>query len=280
MKSATMLFDYKQRFLREINQIRCSFISRGQMRHCVNENVGYLTIFHDYERDYAGKGLKNASDKGVNRILDIEEKYKIKATYNIVGKLVNDVPEVIARIASGGHEIASHSYNHSIMTTLSENEIILDIERTKELFKSIGIELKGFRSPQSRWNFMQMDVLLDHGINWSAECDKTKFPYVLKQRTGRFLVRMPITMDDWGYQSEKVEPEVMLEMLVDAVNKIAHKKVYGAIGFHPCVQGLDDRRLDVFERFMNEISQRQDIKITTFGGMHRLFLQRLNNKKL
>ena len=64
---------------------------------------------------------------------------------------------------------------------------------------------------------------------------------------------MSITMDDWGYQSKKVEPEVMFDMLVDTVNKIAHEKGYGAIGFHPWVQGLDDRRLDVFGRFMKEI---------------------------
>ena len=266
-----MFKDYRYRLIRKINEFRCRLISRNQKNIFSNEDIGHLTIFHDYEGEYAGNGLRDISYKGVNKILDIEAKYQIKATYNIVGKLINDVPEVIARIVSDGHEIASHSYDHSIMTTLSKDAIISDIQRTRGVFKSIGMELRGFRSPQSRWNFKQMGILLDQGINWSAEADKIKFPYVLKQRTGRFLVRMPVIMDDWGYQSRKVEPEVMLEMLVDTVNKIAHKKVYGAIGFHPWVQGLDDRRLDVFERFMEKISQREDIKITTFEGMHRFF---------
>ena len=270
-----MFKDYRYRLIRKINEFRCCLISSNQRKKFINEDVGHLTIFHDYEGKYAGDGLADVSYRGVNRILDIEAKYKIKVTYDVVGKLINDVPEIITRIASDGHEIASHSYGHSIMTTFSKKEVISDIERTKEIFNSIGIELKGFRSPQSRWNFMQMDILLDQGINWSAEVDKARFPYILKQKNARFLARMPVTMDDWGYQSKNLEPEVMFEMLVDAVNKIAYEKGYGSIGFHPWVQGLDDQRLDVFERFMKQISQRKDIRITTFGEMHRILLNRL-----
>ena len=266
-------------YYRLINEFRCRLISRSQKNFFLNEDIGYITIFHDYEGEYAGDSLAELSYRGVNKILDIEAKHNIKATYNIVGKLINDLPEVIARIVSGGHEIASHSYDHSIMTTLSKSKIISDIERTKKVLDAIKIKLKGFRSPQNKWNFKQMDVLLDQGINWSAEADKITFPYILKQRSGKFLVRMPVTMDDWVYQSKKIEPEVMFEMLLSTVNKIACEKGYGSIGFHPWVQGLDERRLDVFERFMNEISQRQDIKIIPFGEMYCILLDRLKNKK-
>ncbi|MCD6398491.1 MAG: polysaccharide deacetylase family protein [Candidatus Aenigmarchaeota archaeon] len=269
-------------YYRLINEFRCRLISRSQKIFFSNEDIGYITIFHDYEGEYAGDSLADVSYRGVNKILDIEAKHKIRATYNIVGKLINDVPGVIARIVSGGHEIASHSYDHRIMTTLSKSEIISDIERTKKILDSIKIELKGFRSPQNKWNFKQMDVLLDQGINWSAEADKIRFPYILKQRSGRFLVRMPVAMDDWVYQSKKIEPEVMFEMLLSTANKIACKKEYGAIGFHPWVQGLDERRLDIFERFINEISQRQDIKIIPFEEMNSILLDRLktrNHKK-
>ena len=267
-----MLIGYKHKYQRRINAVRCFLIRAWQKKVVYDKDFAYITIFHDYEGNYAGSNLKNASDKGVSKILDIEEKYKINATYNVVGKLMNDVPETISRILSKGHEIASHSYNHSIMTNLSKNEIIEDIERTKKLFKSFGIELKGFRSPQSKWNFNQMAVLLDQGIHWSAEADYARFPYIIKRKRGMHVVRMPVIMDDWAYQSINITPKIMLQRLQECVGQICKEKRYGAIGFHPWVQGQNDNRLFVFEEFISELSERNDVKILTFDSARKHFL--------
>lgn len=238
-----------------------------------NKNLAHITVFHDYEGDYAGKDLKKPSDRGVNRILDIEAKYKVKATYNIVGRLMNDVPETISRILADGHEIASHSYGHSIMTTLSKNEVIWDIEKTKKLFKSIGIQLKGFRSPQSKWNFKQMAILLAQGIHWSAEADYATFPYVIKRQKYRCLIRMPVVMDDWAYQSMNISPKIMLQKLQNCVDEICKEKKYAAIGFHPWIQGKEAARLAVFEEFIAELSERKDLTLLPFDSVYKHFLQ-------
>ncbi|QTA90026.1 polysaccharide deacetylase family protein [Desulfonema magnum] len=266
---------YKQKFIRKLNAIRC-FLIRTMQKKRNNKDFAYITIFHDYEGDYAGRGLKKISHKGVNTILDIEARYKIKATYNIVGKLMNEVPEVVSRILSDGHEIASHSYNHSIMTMLSKKEIISDIIHTKENFKSIGIELKGFRSPQSKWNFKQMSVLLNQGLYWSAEGDNANFPYIIKKKQNRYLVRMPVIIDDWSYQSMNITPDAMLQKLQKCVDEICKEKKYGAIGFHPWVQGKDNSRLIVFEEFIAGLSERKDVKILPFDFMYNYFLSCLN----
>jgi peptidoglycan-N-acetylglucosamine deacetylase len=250
---------------RKINIVRCFIIRKLQPKVMFKKDQAYLTIFHDYERQYHKKSVIGYSDKGVEKILDIEKKYNIKATYNIVGKLINDVPIIISRILSDGHEIASHSNKHSIMTKLSKREINFDIEQTKSIFQSQGIKLNGFRSPQSRWSFKQMSILLSHGFKWSAENDYAKFPYIIAKNKDSHLVRMPIAMDDWGYESSNQSPSIMLQNINRCVDKISKEKCYGAIGFHPWVQGKADERLSVFEELIANLSHRNDLKIITFS---------------
>ena len=255
----------------------CNIISRNQAGNFILPNgTGCLTIFHDYEGEYSRKGLRDISYEGVNRMLDIEEKYQIKTTYNTVGRLINDVPEIISRILSNGHEIASHTYKHEVMIGLSKREIIEDIKKTRDVFSRTGLDLAGFRSPKGRWDFKLMDILLDQGFKWSAELDKSPYPYVLRKKNKSELIRLPIVMDDWGYQSKIVDPEQMFTFLMNAIKKIEIEKNYGAIGFHPWVQAMSEGRLEVYERFISEL-KRINISIVPFGEMAKHLIKLNHN---
>ena len=271
---------YKNKLIHNINQQRCNYISRNSENFLPTDDFSPLTIFYDFEGEYSGDGRKLPSLHGVSDTLDIHSKYGIRATYNIVAKLITDFPEIVLRIKSDGHEIASHSYNHVSMRSLSKDEMLADLIKTKRLFESIGVKFRGFRSPQGKWNFRQMHLLFNHGICWSAEGDKAKYPYVLLHGKDRVLVRMPVTMDDWAYQSKKVHPETMFDMLMAFLDTIALEKKYGAIGFHPWVLALDERRIGVFERFIKIVSERNDIRVKTFGEMYDYFLESFNQKSV
>lgn len=258
--------------LRKTNQFRCQLISRKQNTKTGKLDFGYLTIYHDYEGKYALPNVMDSSEIGVNYILDVEKEFNIKATYNIVGKLINDYPNIVKCIIDDGHELASHSFDHKIMADLSKNEVLSDIKKSKEIFTLIGLTLSGFRSPQSKWTFKQMHAFLDAGLEWSAENDRAKWPYVLLKKNSHQLIRLPISMDDWDYKQNKIQPDVMLSKLLEMVNKIVKNKEYGAIGFHPWVQGEDDKRLTVFKKFMKAISNRKGLRVVTFGEMHKIIL--------
>jgi peptidoglycan/xylan/chitin deacetylase (PgdA/CDA1 family) len=210
--------------------------------------------------------------KGVNYILNVEKEFNVKATYNIVGKLMRDKPDVVRRILSEGHELASHSYDHKIMADQSFDEVCSDVSKTIELFKEFGSNLRGFRSPQGKWSFKQMKALLKEGLIWSAERDNAKIPYILLRSTSGKLIRMPVKMDDWEYISKNLKPYEMINKLLKTVDHIVEEKAYGAIGFHPWVQGADDDRLLIFREFIKAVSQKQGLKILTFGEMSDLVL--------
>jgi peptidoglycan/xylan/chitin deacetylase (PgdA/CDA1 family) len=259
----------KERIERKILQLRCAIIfQKNKTRKSINK--GIITIYHDYERHYHDKSVIPFSDEGVSAILDAERKSKVKATFNIVAKLMDDVGPIVSKIRREGHDIASHSYCHSIMTKLNENEIRKDIELSKKLFMRHGFELSGLRSPQSKWCFQMLPIMLDCGIKWSAENDRATYPYVIYSRNCKKLVRMPITMDDWEYEKDKISPNQMFNKIVQCVDGIGKKRTYGALGFHPWVQGKERERMKVFRDIIEYVAQKKEIITLTFGQSLRL----------
>jgi peptidoglycan/xylan/chitin deacetylase (PgdA/CDA1 family) len=265
-----MLSNYKFRTLRAINRYRCASISKSNTVKPPSQRVGYLTIFHDLESDYCSLTTKEDSLKGISGILNIEKKYGVSATYNTVAKLILDDPELISRIIDNGHEIASHTYSHNVMTNLSKKQMIDDLRLTKDVFDSIGLRLSGFRAPQSKWNFTLLKALLEQGINWNAESDAANYPYIILQKNSFFLIRMPVIIDDWLYKSRNIEPKEMLNVLIKIADTIANERTYGSIGFHPWIHGEDSRRLDVFDRFLEYVTRQEKIEILTFEQMYQL----------
>jgi len=83
------------------------------------------------------------------RILDILDKYNIKAAFFLIGKNVVEKPEIVQDIALKGHLIGNHSYNHKWnFGFLSSNKIKEELEKTeKVILKTTGIKTKMFRPP-------------------------------------------------------------------------------------------------------------------------------------
>jgi peptidoglycan/xylan/chitin deacetylase (PgdA/CDA1 family) len=258
----------RRRIRAKFNQVATFTIRKMRKRLPWNPVCGCLTIFHDYESIYALSGNKESSYYGVTKLLDIEKKYNIKVTYNVVGRLFEDYPEIISRIIEEGHDISSHSYNHDVMTSLSREQINKDIKQSKSSFNQFNIPLNGFRSPQSRWSFNLMRSILNNGLGWSAENDKADFPYTILKKGNKSLIRFPIKMDDWEYISNNISPSEMYKKLIDTVDKIEQKKCYGAIGFHPWVQGENRNRIEVFEEFIKYVSSLSNLNVMSFQQIY------------
>jgi peptidoglycan/xylan/chitin deacetylase (PgdA/CDA1 family) len=46
-------------------------------------------------------------------LLEVLEKYKIQATFFVLGKRAEKHPELLKKMVEAGHEIANHSYSHA-----------------------------------------------------------------------------------------------------------------------------------------------------------------------
>lgn len=101
----------------------------------------------------AGKNVAITFDDGpskkyTEKILDILNKYNVKATFFTVGKNAEENPELLRRIHQEGHEIGNHTYSHPQMRDLSVEEINSEIVKTQEIIYDItGITPVLFRPP-------------------------------------------------------------------------------------------------------------------------------------
>lgn len=106
--------------------------------------------------------------QSTNRILDLFEKYGIKSTFFTVGYIAEKFPELIRKIDSMGHEIASHSYSHLDIRKTTKDEFEKDIKKSIDIIeKIIGKKIFGFRAPYfsiDKKSFWAMEILSKYFI--------------------------------------------------------------------------------------------------------------------
>jgi polysaccharide deacetylase family protein (PEP-CTERM system associated) len=102
------------------------------------------------------------------RILNLLNKHKTKATFFCLGWIAKKYPEIVKKIALCGYEIGSHTMMHQLVYDQSKKEFADDLERSmKTLEDLIGKKVKYFRAPgfslreDTQWAF---EILISHGI--------------------------------------------------------------------------------------------------------------------
>ena len=112
-------------------------------------------------------------DKDTVAIMNILNKYNVKASFFIVGEWLEKYPESAKLIRDNKHEILNHSDNHPYMTKLSDEEIkteILDCDT--KIYKLTGKKMGLFRPPYGDYNNNVVAVAdaIDHKvIQWDVD---------------------------------------------------------------------------------------------------------------
>jgi peptidoglycan/xylan/chitin deacetylase (PgdA/CDA1 family) len=72
-------------------------------------------------------------------ILDTLREHHMKATFFVVGRRVEENPDLLRRIVEEGHTIGNHSYDHADMSHLTPGQIRLELQRTQNAVdKALG----------------------------------------------------------------------------------------------------------------------------------------------
>ena len=86
--------------------------------------------------------------KNTNKILDLFEKFNVKATFFTLGYIAEKFPNLIQQIDEKGHEIGSHSYSHLDIRKTTKEEFEIDLKRSIDTLEEIiGKKIFGFRAP-------------------------------------------------------------------------------------------------------------------------------------
>ncbi len=129
-----------------------------------NTNVKEIALTFDAGSDAAGI-----------RILDVLQKYKIKATFFLTGKWVEKYPEFAKRIAADGHEIGNHSYSHPDAVKTTADGFADDIKKAENAIKNATGKSPRpyFRFPFGSYNNTSLKTVGENGypysIQWSLD---------------------------------------------------------------------------------------------------------------
>lgn len=105
-----------------------------------------------------------------HQILDTLEKYNASATFFIVGCRISIYQDTILRMKDLGMEIGNHTYDHTILTELSNESIIEQKNKTNdELWALTGQPVTLFRPPCSLINDNVLSNFNMSAILWSLD---------------------------------------------------------------------------------------------------------------
>ena len=118
-----------------------------------------------------------AEEEQLYKILDVLDKYNVKATFFIMGKWVVYPDEgnldKLKEIEKRGHEIGNHSYAHADFQKISNEKMIKEIKDTEEtILKEIGVKTKLFRFPSGSYNENGVKIVESLGykaIQWDVD---------------------------------------------------------------------------------------------------------------
>lgn len=85
------------------------------------------------------------TDDVTEQILEVLDKYSVKATFFCCGQNADEHPDMLKKISDAGHVVGYHSYSHKDIMKTKPSDWLVDVER-----KSSVSDTKLFRPPYGR----------------------------------------------------------------------------------------------------------------------------------
>jgi len=88
------------------------------------------------------------SEYTTGKILDLLDRYSVKATFFVTGQKAERFPELIREIIRRGHSIGNHSYSHDPFVMLKGYRVLYrEVDETRSVLRKMGIDSRAFRPP-------------------------------------------------------------------------------------------------------------------------------------
>ena len=111
-------------------------------------------------------------DTNTRRILDLFDRFEVKATFFVLGWAARKRPEVVRDIVARGHEVGCHSYWHRLVYSLEPKEFRDDLREATHVLEDITQKpLAGYRAPsysivkRSLW---ALEILAEEGYRYDS----------------------------------------------------------------------------------------------------------------
>jgi peptidoglycan/xylan/chitin deacetylase (PgdA/CDA1 family) len=107
------------------------------------------------------------------QVLDILARYKVRATFFVVGSRAAAYPSIVRRMRREGHIIGNHSLNHAVFSRIPLSSFKRQIVRTDAILRPLaGYSPKLVRPPYGEIMPKQIEWLRQNGytvVNWDVD---------------------------------------------------------------------------------------------------------------
>jgi polysaccharide deacetylase family protein (PEP-CTERM system associated) len=125
------------------------------------------------------------AEEATRRVLDLLDRYRLKASFFVVGEVAERHPDLIRSIVEKGHEIGCHGFSHHPLWKLNRGLFREELEHFHSVMGGIlgNVKIKGFRAPcfsldnRTAW---ALEILVDFGYQYDASI----FPVKLNPHYG------------------------------------------------------------------------------------------------
>jgi polysaccharide deacetylase family protein (PEP-CTERM system associated) len=110
-------------------------------------------------------------EQNLDDVLEMLDRHRARATFFVLGLVAEMYPELVARVAAHGHEIAQSGYFPRSMQGTTPGEFRKELRRTRAIVEeAAGTRMQGYRSPT--WMRMSdlwmLDVLAEEGYLYDS----------------------------------------------------------------------------------------------------------------
>ena len=142
--------------------------------YCV-EDKGDKTVAFSFDAAWGNEDTEE--------LISILDKYKIKATFFVVGSWVDKYPQSVKQLSDAGHEVHNHSNSHPHMPQLSVADMTDELNACNEKISAItGKKPILFRAPYGDYNNTMLETVTKNGmytIQWDIDSRDWKEDYTV-----------------------------------------------------------------------------------------------------
>lgn len=150
-------------------------------KHCLSFDIEehfQVSAFASPMRRRHWDHFESRVENNTLRILDLLSTRNVRATFFVLGWVAERRPNLVRKLASEGHEIASHGHEHELITAQTPKSFREDVRKAKRILEDLtGQPVLGYRAPsftittETKW---ALPILVEEGYLY----DSSVFPVV------------------------------------------------------------------------------------------------------
>ncbi|MFS2012044.1 polysaccharide deacetylase family protein [Azospirillum sp. CT11-132] len=252
--------------IRLVISISMQFEAGGEAHYGIGGPFsGFIDMDPTYPDFPTKSWYKYGYREGIQRMLDLWDRFGIKVTSHMVGSAVDRSPEVAREIVERGHEAAAHGRDWVQQYDLQvEDERAFIQSNIDSIRRATGATPVGYNGAAMRGTINTLKILQDLGFTYFIDDVSRDEPFVIPVR-GRDFAIVPYSLnlnDIIQYEAYKFSTMAFEQQLKDEFDQLyeeaGQRRRMMAISTHDRVQGRP-YRVRSLARFLDYASRHKGV---------------------